>query len=101
MNIEEKLDKLEALLVVLVRRQAVKDWYSTDEFAQLVGKAEFTGARVVATAGSKRRSGCRAEGRTRPGRSATTSTCVTSGKGCSPAAGKVGSAAAHLSRPAE
>ena len=25
-----------------VRGQAVKDWYSTDEVAQLLGKAEFT-----------------------------------------------------------
>jgi hypothetical protein len=42
MTIEEKLERIEALLVVLVERQTVKDWYSTDEFAQLVGKAEFT-----------------------------------------------------------
>ena len=42
MSIDERLDKIEAMLVVLVERQAVKDWYSTDEFAQLVGKAEFT-----------------------------------------------------------
>ena len=42
MNIEEKLEKIEAMLVVLVQRQAVREWYSTDEFAQLVGKAEFT-----------------------------------------------------------
>ena len=42
MTLDDRLDKLEAMLVVLVQRQAVKDWYSTDEFAQLVGKAEFT-----------------------------------------------------------
>jgi len=42
MNLDERLDKLEAMLVVLVQRQATKDWYSTDEFAKVVGKAEFT-----------------------------------------------------------
>jgi hypothetical protein len=42
MTIEERLEKMEAMLVVLVERQTVKDWYSTGEFAQLVGKAEFT-----------------------------------------------------------
>ena len=42
MTIEERLDRIEGLLGVLVHRQTVKDWYSTDEFAQLVGKAEFT-----------------------------------------------------------
>jgi hypothetical protein len=42
MTIEERLEKMEAMLVVLVERQTVKDWYSTGEFAQLAGKAEFT-----------------------------------------------------------
>ncbi len=42
MSIDERLDRIEGLLVVLVERQRVKEWYSTDEFAQLVGKAEFT-----------------------------------------------------------
>ncbi len=39
MTLDERLDRLEAMLV---QRQAAKDWHSTDEFAQLVGKAEFT-----------------------------------------------------------
>jgi Helix-turn-helix domain len=42
LNIEEKLARIEALLVVLVERQQVREFYSTEEFAQLVGKAEFT-----------------------------------------------------------
>jgi hypothetical protein len=37
-----RLERLEAMLVVLVERQQVRDWYSTDQFAQQVGKAEFT-----------------------------------------------------------
>jgi hypothetical protein len=42
MSLEERLEKIESMLVLLVQRQTVKEWYSTDEFAQLVGKAEFT-----------------------------------------------------------
>jgi hypothetical protein len=30
------------MLAALVERETVKDWYSTEEFARLVGKAEFT-----------------------------------------------------------
>jgi hypothetical protein len=41
-DIEKKLDRLEALLVVLVERQQVKDFYEVEEFARLVGKAAFT-----------------------------------------------------------
>jgi hypothetical protein len=42
MNIDERLDKIESMLAVLVERQQVREWYSTQEFAQAVGKAEFT-----------------------------------------------------------
>lgn len=42
MRLREKLDRIESLLAMLVERQTVKDWYSTEEFARLVGKAEFT-----------------------------------------------------------
>ncbi|HEV3440673.1 MAG TPA: helix-turn-helix domain-containing protein [Gemmata sp.] len=42
MSIEERLNKLEAMLVILIERQTVKEWYSVEEFAQLLGKAEFT-----------------------------------------------------------
>lgn len=42
MTVEERLEKIESLLVVLVERQQVRDWYTTEEFARVVGKAEFT-----------------------------------------------------------
>lgn len=42
MSLEEHLAKIEAMLLVLVERQAVKEWYTTEEFARVVGKAEFT-----------------------------------------------------------
>jgi hypothetical protein len=42
MSIEERLERIEAMLVVLVARQAVREWYTTQEFACMVGKAEFT-----------------------------------------------------------
>ena len=42
MTIEERLKKIEAMLTVLVERQIVREWYTTEQVAQLVGKAEFT-----------------------------------------------------------
>jgi len=42
MTIDERLDKIEGMLAVLVERQKVKDWYSVDEVASQVGKAAFT-----------------------------------------------------------
>jgi hypothetical protein len=42
MSIEERLDKIESLLTVLVERQQVREWYTTEEFARAIGKAEFT-----------------------------------------------------------
>ena len=42
MSVEERLEKLEALLTLLVERQQVREWYTTQEFANAVGKAEFT-----------------------------------------------------------
>lgn len=42
MTVEERLEKIEALLVVLVERQQVREWYSVEEFARIVGRAEFT-----------------------------------------------------------
>jgi hypothetical protein len=41
-SLEESLQKIMDLLAVLVERQTVKDWYSTEEFARLAGKSEFT-----------------------------------------------------------
>ena len=42
MTLEERLERMEALLLVLVGRQQVREWYTTHEFARAVGKAEFT-----------------------------------------------------------
>ena len=39
---EERLVKIEALLVVLVERQQLREWYSVEEFARIVGRVEFT-----------------------------------------------------------
>ena len=41
-TIESRLAKIEAILVSLVERQQVKDFYEIEEFASLVGKAAFT-----------------------------------------------------------
>ena len=40
--IEDRLSCIEAMLAVLVERQTVREWYTTEQAAQLVGKAEFT-----------------------------------------------------------
>ena len=42
MTLEEKLDKIESLLVILVERQTVKEFYEIEEFARIVGKSCFT-----------------------------------------------------------
>jgi hypothetical protein len=42
MTIEERLEHIESLLTLLLERQTIKEWYSAPEFAQLLGKAEFT-----------------------------------------------------------
>ncbi|HEV3439907.1 MAG TPA: hypothetical protein VG122_21245 [Gemmata sp.] len=41
MTIEQRLEKIESLLTLLVGRQT-KDWYSIEEFARIVGRSEFT-----------------------------------------------------------
>ena len=59
-SIEERLDRIEQILHALVERETIKDWYSVDEFARLVGKAEFTvreWARLGRINAQKRRSG--------------------------------------------
>lgn len=38
----ERLARIEAVLETLVRQRTVKDWYSTDEVAKLLGKRPFT-----------------------------------------------------------
>jgi hypothetical protein len=42
MTLEQRLAKIEELLVVLVQRQQTKDHYSVEEFSRVVGRAEFT-----------------------------------------------------------
>jgi hypothetical protein len=58
-----RLDSIEGMMAALVERQVVKDWYNTQEFARLVGKAEFTvreWCRLGRIGGEKRQSGRRA-----------------------------------------
>jgi predicted site-specific integrase-resolvase len=38
----QRLDRIESALSELLRQRTVKDWYATDEVAQILGKAEFT-----------------------------------------------------------
>lgn len=55
-----RLDRIEGMLAALVERQAIRDYYSTDEFARVVGKAEFTvgeWCRLGRIRAEKRRSG--------------------------------------------
>ena len=42
MTLEERLERMEAMLLVLVQRHQLRQWYSTGEFAKAAGKAEFT-----------------------------------------------------------
>lgn len=59
-SLEERLERIESILVALVQQQTVREWYSTDQIAQIVGKSEFTvreWARLKRIVASKRRSG--------------------------------------------
>jgi hypothetical protein len=42
MRLRERLERIESLLTLLVERQRTKEWYTTEELARLLGKAEFT-----------------------------------------------------------
>jgi len=42
MTLEERLERIESMLTVLVLRQTVKDFYEIEEFARIVGRSEFT-----------------------------------------------------------
>jgi hypothetical protein len=42
MTVEERLERIESMLAALVQQQTVREWYTTEQVAQLVGKAEFT-----------------------------------------------------------
>jgi hypothetical protein len=41
-TIAGRLDKIEALLTLVVQGQQVREWYTVDEFARIVGRSEFT-----------------------------------------------------------
>ena len=60
MTLEERLERMEAMLTALVEGQQVRDWYTVEEFARAVGKAEFTireYCRLQRLNASKRQSG--------------------------------------------
>jgi hypothetical protein len=42
MRLRERLERIEAMLAVLVERQQGREWYTTQQFGQAVGKSEFT-----------------------------------------------------------
>ncbi len=42
MTVEERLERMETLLAVLVERQTIKAFYEIEEFARLVGRAPLT-----------------------------------------------------------
>jgi hypothetical protein len=42
MTLEERLDRIESLLLSLVEKERVREWYSVEEFARMVGRAAFT-----------------------------------------------------------
>lgn len=42
MTLEDRLNKIETLLMALVGRQDTKNYYSVEEFARLVGRSPFT-----------------------------------------------------------
>jgi hypothetical protein len=41
-TIYEHLQKIENLLLAIFERQQVREWYSVEEFARIVGRAELT-----------------------------------------------------------
>lgn len=42
MTLEERLERIEAMLAVLVERQHMREWYSVEQFSRIVGRTEFT-----------------------------------------------------------
>ena len=41
-TIDERLERIESLLLSLVEKERVRQWYTVDEFARIVGRANFT-----------------------------------------------------------
>jgi hypothetical protein len=59
-TIDDRLDRIEQMLAVLVKRETIKDYYEIEEFARLVGKAAYTcreWARLGRIRAEKRQSG--------------------------------------------
>ena len=42
MTVEERLEHIESMLSILIGRQQVREWYTIEEFARVVGRSEFT-----------------------------------------------------------
>lgn len=42
MTLEERLERIETMLVALVERHSAREWYSVEQFSRLVGRSEFT-----------------------------------------------------------
>ena len=42
MNLEERLVRIESMLVALIERQTSQEWYSIEQFSRIVGRSEFT-----------------------------------------------------------
>ena len=59
-NLEQRLERIESMLSLLVEKQTLREWYTTDQVAELLGKAEFTvreWARLKRIKAEKRKSG--------------------------------------------
>lgn len=59
-GLEDELRQIKAMLLALIERQSIKAFYTTDEVARLIGKAEFTvreWCRLGRIHAQKRRSG--------------------------------------------
>ena len=41
-TIEERLERIESMLVALVERQQPQEWYAADAFSRIVGRSVFT-----------------------------------------------------------
>ncbi len=42
MNLEERLGRIESMLIALLERQPSPEWYSVEQFSRIVGRSELT-----------------------------------------------------------
>lgn len=42
MTVEQRLERMEAMLALLVERQQTREWYSIEQFSLIVGRSVFT-----------------------------------------------------------